>query len=88
MRIFDALNYIPNLTRPLEGTREGGGLFDGAICYTTGDPYDVDHFVGKALEVQAIGADMISDKDMAGLKEPHIAWEYYSELKESLEVPV
>jgi len=88
MRIFDALNYIPNLKAALEGTREGGGLFDGAICYTTGAPYDVRHFVGKAMELQEMGADMISDKDMAGLKEPHIAWEYYSELKKRLTVPV
>jgi pyruvate/oxaloacetate carboxyltransferase len=88
MRIFDALNYIPNLKAALEGTREGGGLFDGAICFTTGDPYDVEHFVRKALELESMGADMISDKDMAGLKEPLVAWEYYSELKKRLRVPV
>ncbi len=88
MRIFDALNYIPNFKAALEGTREAGGLFDGAICYTTGDPYDIDHFVGKALELQKLGADMISDKDMAGLKEPSIAWKYYTTLKEKLDVPV
>ena len=88
MRIFDALNHIPNFTEALEGTREGGGLFDGAICYTTGEPYDVGHFVGKALEVQSLGADMISDKDMAGLKEPCVAWEYYTRLKQELEVPI
>ena len=88
MRIFDALNYIPNFSAALEGTREAGGLFDGAICYTTGDPYDIDHFIGKALELQKMGADMISDKDMAGLKEPPIAWEYYTTLKEKLNIPV
>ena len=88
MRIFDALNYIPNFIAALEGTREAGGLFDGAICYTTGDPYDIDHFVGKALELQKMGADMISDKDMAGLKEPSIAWKYYTTLKDKLDIPV
>ena len=88
MRIFDALNYIPNLKAALEGTREGGGRFDGAICYTTGDPYDVKHFVDKAIELEAMGADMISDKDMAGLKEPLVSWEYYRELKQRLRVPV
>ncbi len=88
MRIFDALNYIPNFKAALEGTREAGGLFDGAICYTTGDPYDIDHFVGKALELQELGADMITDKDMAGLKEPSVAWRYYTTLLEKLNVPV
>ncbi len=88
MRIFDALNYIPNFSEALEGTRAAGGLFDGAICYTTGEPYDVEHFIGKALELQALGADMISDKDMAGLKEPGIAWDYYKRLKDSIDVPI
>ena len=88
MRIFDALNYIPNLKVALEGTLEAGGLFDGAVCYTTGDPNDIDHFVKKALELQNLGADMISDKDMAGLKEPIITWKYYSMLKEKLDVPL
>jgi pyruvate/oxaloacetate carboxyltransferase len=88
MRIFDALNYIPNLTAALEGTREADGIFDGAICYTTGDPYDIDHFVGKAIELQKLGADMVSDKDMAGLKEPAVAWRYYKSLKEKLDIPV
>ncbi len=88
MRIFDALNYIPNFKAALEGTTEAGGLFDGAICYTTGDPYDIDHFVGKALELQELGADMITDKDMAGLKEPSVTWQYYTALKQKLNVPV
>ncbi len=88
MRIFDALNYVPNFSAALEGTREAGGLFDGAICYTTGDPYDIDHFTGKAVELQEMGADMISDKDMAGLKEPSVAWEYYTTLKDKLRIPV
>lgn len=88
MRIFDALNYIPNFAAALEGTGEAHGLFDAAICYTTGEPYDVDYFVGKAIELEKLGADMISDKDMAGLKEPSIAWEYYTALKQSVDVPV
>lgn len=88
MRIFDALNYIPNFVAALDGTREAHGLFDAAICYTTGDPYNVNYFVAKAVELEKLGADMISDKDMAGLKEPSIAWEYYTALKRSVDVPV
>ncbi|HRW77895.1 MAG TPA: oxaloacetate decarboxylase subunit alpha, partial [Candidatus Sabulitectum sp.] len=48
MRIFDALNYTPNFKAALDGVNEAGGTFDAAVCYTTGDPYDVDHFVKKA----------------------------------------
>ena len=88
MRIFDALNCIPNFKAALEGTREGGGIFDGAICYTTGDPYDIEHFLKKAARLEELGADMISDKDMAGLKKPGDAWNYYTALKERLSIPV
>lgn len=88
MRIFDALNYTPNFRAALEGVNEAGGSFDAAVCYTTGDPYDVDHFVKKALELEKMGAHMITDKDMAGLKTPVDAWEYYTALKSSLTVPV
>lgn len=88
MRIFDALNYTPNFRAALDGVNEAGGQFDAAVCYTTGDPYDVNHFVKKALELEKMGAHMVSDKDMAGLKTPTDAWEYYTALKKNLSVPV
>lgn len=88
MRIFDALNYTPNFKAALDGVNQAGGTFDAAVCYTTGDPYDVDHFVKKALELEKMGAHMVSDKDMAGLKTPGDAWEYYTALKKNLSVPV
>lgn len=88
MRIFDALNYIPNYMAALSGVRKAGGVFDGAVCYTTGPLYKTSYFVDKALELEAAGADMISDKDMAGLKDPVSAWEYYTALKDRLRVPV
>ncbi|HOP26272.1 MAG TPA: carboxylase [Candidatus Sabulitectum sp.] len=88
MRIFDALNYTPNFKAALDGVNEAGGTFDAAVCYTTGDPYDVDHFVKKALELEKMGAHMVSDKDMAGLKTPEDAWKYYTALKRNLSVPV
>ncbi len=88
MRIFDALNYTPNFQAALEGVNEAGGTFDAAVCYTTGTPYDINHFVKKALELEKLGAHMVTDKDMAGLKTPVMAWEYYRALKENLKVPV
>lgn len=88
MRIFDALNHIPNYKAALAGVRKAGGTFDGAVCYTTGPLYRTSFFVDKAMELERAGADMISDKDMAGLKDPVSAWEYYTELKNRLRVPV
>ena len=88
MRIFDALNYTPNFKAALEGVNEAGGTFDAAVCYTTGSPYSVDHFVKKCVELEKMGAHMVTDKDMAGLKTPADAWEYYRALKKTLTVPV
>jgi len=88
MRIFDALNYTPNFKAALDGVNEAGGTFDAAVCFTTGTPYNVDHFVQKCLELERMGAHMVSDKDMAGLKTPVEAWEYYRALKKALKVPV
>jgi len=88
MRIFDALNYTPNFKAALDGVNQAGGTFDAAVCYTTGTPYDVDHFVQKALELEKMGAHMVSDKDMAGLKSPVDTWNYYRALKKNLKVPV
>ncbi|NLP05696.1 carboxylase [Candidatus Fermentibacteria bacterium] len=88
MRIFDALNYIPNYMAALEGVRKAGGIFEGAVCYSTGKPYNTEYFVSKALELEAAGADLIADKDMAGLKDPVSAWALYTALKARLKVPV
>ena len=88
MRIFDALNYTPNFKAALAGVNEAGGTFDAAVCYTTGSPYNVDHFVQKCVELEKMGAHMVTDKDMAGLKTPVEAWEYYRSLKKALTVPV
>ena len=88
MRIFDALNYTPNFKAALEGVNEAGGTFDAAVCYTTGTPYNIDHFVQKCVELEKMGAHMVTDKDMAGLKTPEKAWEYYRALKTTLKVPV
>lgn len=88
MRIFDALNYTPNFKAALAGVNEAGGTFDAAVCYTTGTPYNVDHFVQKCVELEKMGAHMVTDKDMAGLKTPVEAWQYYRALKTALKVPV
>ena len=88
MRIFDALNYTPNFKAALDGVNEAGGTFDAAVCYTTGSPYNIGHFVQKCVELEKMGAHMVTDKDMAGLKTPEEAWEYYRSLKKVLTVPV
>src|SRR4029079_16234258 len=33
-RVFDSLNWVPNMARTLEAFREAGALCEAAICYT------------------------------------------------------
>lgn len=50
--------------------------------------FSIDYFVKKAKELEAMGADMISLKDMAGLVTPERSSEIILALKKELKVPV
>ena len=50
--------------------------------------FTIDYFVNKALELEKMGADMISVKDMAGLIPPLKSGELIARLKRELKVPV
>jgi len=59
-----------------------GGEGGGAGLFTT------DYFVGKAREMERLGADMITVKDMAGLITPGVAAGLVEALKKGVGVPV
>lgn len=50
--------------------------------------FDVDYFVAKAKEMEALGADVISIKDMAGLIPPSMSGELTRRFKKELNVPI
>ena len=52
------------------------------------DVFTIDYFVGKAKEMQELGADMITIKDMAGLITPNIAGELVRRLKKEIDLPI
>lgn len=52
------------------------------------DIFTVDYFLGKAKQLEALGADMISIKDMAGLISPSLSGELIRRMKQELKVPV
>jgi|APDOM4702015159_1054818.scaffolds.fasta_scaffold00396_3 pyruvate/oxaloacetate carboxyltransferase/glycine cleavage system H lipoate-binding protein len=76
MRIFDALNDVENVKSTIKYVKKYGGIADCAVCYTI-DPQELEtpvftdeYFLGKAKEMAALGADMITIKDMSGLIPP------------------
>src|SRR5262249_42409647 len=80
-RIFDALNWLPNLKLAIEAVRDAGMLAEAAICYTGDilDPkrskYSLKYYVQLAGELEKMGANLLAIKDMAGLCKPFAARE-------------
>ena len=94
-RIFDSLNYLPNLTEAMDAVREEtSSLCEGTICYTGNildpkrDKYDLRYYVKLAKELEKMGAHMLCIKDMAGLCRPLAAKKLVKALKEEIGMPI
>jgi pyruvate carboxylase len=93
-RVFDSLNWIPNMEVALEAVREAGALCEATICYTgdildPGRPkYDVAYYVKMARELEKRGANLIAIKDMAGLCKPFAAEMLIKRLRDEVGIPI
>ena len=87
-RIFDALNDTRNLQVSVDAVKKAGKHAEGTISYTTSPVHDVAHFVGIAQELEAMGADTIAIKDMAGLLTPQATIELVSALRANVSLPL
>ncbi len=93
-RVFDSLNWVPNMGVALEAVREAGALCEAAICYTGDilDPartkYDLKYYVDLAKDLEHRGANLIAIKDMAGLCKPYAASKLVKALREEVGVPI
>jgi pyruvate carboxylase len=94
-RIFDSLNYLPNLTAAMDAVREDtSAICEGTLCYTGDildpkrDKYDLKYYVRLAKELEKMGAHMLCIKDMAGLVRPYAAKKLVKALKEEVGIPI
>jgi len=93
-RTFDALNDYRNFETVVTVIKESGKHFQGCICYTMTEPrlggevYNIDFFVNKAKDLEAMEADSICIKDMAGLLAPYDAYAVVKGIKAAVSVPV
>ncbi|XP_069596267.1 pyruvate carboxylase, mitochondrial [Ranitomeya imitator] len=75
-RVFDSLNYLPNMILGMEAAGQAGGVVEAAISYTgdVADPtrtkYTLDYYVNLAEELVKAGTHILCIKDMAGLLKP------------------
>jgi len=93
-RIFDSLNYLPNLTVAMDACQGTGAVCEAAICYTGDiedprrDKYSLAYYVAKAKELERMGAHILAIKDMAGLCRPFAARKLVKALKEEIGIPI
>uniref|UniRef100_H3CEK5 Pyruvate carboxylase n=1 Tax=Tetraodon nigroviridis TaxID=99883 RepID=H3CEK5_TETNG len=75
-RVFDSLNYLPNMLLGMEAAGAAGGVVEAAISYTgdVSDPmrqkYSLEYYLKLAEELVRAGTHILCIKDMAGLLKP------------------
>ena len=93
-RIFDSLNYLPNLKVAMEAVQDTHAICEAAICYTGDildkkrDKYSLKYYVKLAKELERMGAHILAIKDMAGLCRPYAAQALVKALKEATDLPI
>ncbi len=94
-RVFDALNWLPNMKLSMDTIREKTDkVCEAAICYTGDilDPkrekYPLQYYVRLAKELEKMGAHILCIKDMGGLCKPYAAERLFSVLREEIGLPI
>ncbi len=93
-RIFDSLNYLPNLKVAMEAVQDTHAVCDAAICYTGDildgkrDKYSLNYYIKLAKELEKMGAHILTIKDMAGLCKPYAAYKLVKALKQEIDLPI
>jgi pyruvate carboxylase len=93
-RIFDALNWLPNMELAIECVLAENKICEPAICYT-GDildkkrtKYSLKYYVDLAKKLEKLGATILGIKDMAGLCKPEAARQLVKALKGEIGIPI
>ena len=93
-RVFDALNDFRNFQTVVERIKANGKHFQGTICYSLterlmgGEVFNLDYYLGKAKEIEDMGADTLCLKDMAGIMAPFDIARLVTELKKVISIPI
>jgi len=93
-RIFDSLNYLPNLEVAMNAVQDTHAVCEAAICYS-GDilnpdrtKYSLDYYIELATELEKMGAHVLAIKDMAGLCRPYAAYKLVEALRKETSLPI
>ncbi|GAB4140058.1 MAG: pyruvate carboxylase [Planctomycetaceae bacterium] len=93
-RVFDALNWVPNMRVAMDAVINSGAICEAVICYTGDilDPnrtkYNLKYYVEMAKELEKMGAHILAIKDMAGVCKPYAAELLVQTLKQEIGIPI
>ena len=93
-RIFDSLNWLPNMKASMQAVRKTRSVCEAAICYTGDildpkrDKYSLAYYVNMAKELERMGAHVLAIKDMAGLCRPYAAEKLVKALRQEVGIPI
>jgi pyruvate carboxylase len=93
-RIFDSLNYLPNLRVAMDAVQGTHAICEAALCYTGDilderrDKFSLKYYVKLARELERMGAHVLAIKDMAGLCRPTAAQKLVRTLKQEVGLPI
>ena len=93
-RVFDSLNWLPNMKVAMEAVRKTGKVCEAAVCYTgdildpARDKYPLEYYVRMAKELERMGAHILAIKDMAGLCRPYAAEKLVRTLRQEIGIPI
>lgn len=86
-RVFDSVNYLPNLQLGIDAVNSAGGISEGTICYSgnvlnpRAGKYTLDYYLQLGRDLVKAGAHVLCVKDMAGLLTPNASQVLISALR-------
>jgi len=93
-RVFDPLNWVPNMEVAMKAVQDSGALCEATVCYTGDvldpkrDKYTLKYYVDLAKELEKRGAHLLAIKDMAGLCKPFAAGRLAKALHDAVGLPI
>ena len=87
-RIFDAMNDLRNIKTSLDAVLKNKKHAEVAISYTTSPVHNIEYFTQLAKEIEAMGANSIAIKDMAGLLTPSVTTDLVSNIIKNTSLPL
>lgn len=85
-RVFDFLNYVPNMIPVFEEVKKNGKILEPCICFSTGPEHTNAYYVGKVKEIMEVTGEeiILCIKNHGGLGTPKRIGELVTAIKQAI----